>query len=433
MGACSQAMFRDPPSHPSRTLHRARLFYALKTRKIPTRTAPSPAGLNVSSSSATPDHDSTQSLEFTFTPTRKHIAALLRRRARLSLATRFVCSRLFVRSRPALRCVALSPLSLSHAKLSAFYLQLSQQLGAGLTLAQSLAARSPAPAADCARLVRLIHDGEIVAKVFTAAGNWLPEEDRPFLAAAAATGRLPLILRTLSARHAHLGTLQRRVAFSCLYPLGVLHFGSLVFALFRLINWETGIHWSTPGFIGGVLMILLPFWGSVIGLAVLMRRRNPIAATFLSLLPAIGGYRREQALADFAFALGNLLEAGAPIADAWHSAGEIANSTRIAAAAAAVHAQILRGGAPGAVINSQRVFPPDFVTLYQTGEVTGSLDKNLIHLAEIHQDRARQKLAFAAVLYPGLLFFAVAALVLSIVISAYSGYIGNINKMLDGM
>jgi len=389
--------------------------------------------LNVSSSSPAPDHGSPQALELTFKPTLKHIAARCGPPRSFIARDSFCLLAAFVRSRPALPCVALSPLSLSHAKLSAFYLQLSQQLGAGLTLAQSLAARSPAPAADCARLVRLIHDGETVAKVFTAAGTWLPEEDRPFLAAAAATGRLPLILRTLSERHAHIGTLQRRVAFSCLYPLGVLHFGSLVFALFRLINWETGIHWSTPGFIGGVLMILLPFWGSVIGLAVLMRRRNPLAATFLSLLPAIGGYRREQALADFAFALGNLLEAGAPIADAWHSAGEIANSPRIASAAAAVREQILRGGAPSAVINSQRVFPHDFVALYQTGEVTGSLDKNLIHLAEIHQDRARQKLAFAAVLYPGLLFFAVAALVLFIVISAYSGYIGNINKMLDGM
>jgi general secretion pathway protein F/type IV pilus assembly protein PilC len=324
-------------------------------------------------------------------------------------------------------------LSLSHAKLSAFYLQLSQQLGAGLTLAQSLAARSPAPEADCARLVRLIQEGEPVTAIFDDAGDWLPREDRPFLVAAAATGRLPLILKTLSERHAHLGALQSRVAYSCLYPVGVLHFGALVFGFFRLLNWETGIHWSTPGFVGGVLMILLPFWGAAIGLTILIRRRNPLAATFLNLLPAIGGYRREQALADFAFALGNLLEAGAPIADAWRSAGEIANSPRIAAAAAAVRKQILCGGAPGVVINAQRVFPHDFVALYQTGEATGSLDKNLIHLSEVHQDRARQKLTFAAVLYPGMLFFAVAALVLYIVISAYGGYIGNINKMLEGM
>ena len=339
----------------------------------------------------------------------------------------------FVRSPPAPGWVALSALSLSHAKLSAFYLQLSQQLGAGLTLAQSLEARSPAPAADCTRLVGLILAGEPAAVVFDSAGSWLPVEDRPFLKAAAITGRLPLILKTLSARHAHLGNLQSRVAFACLYPVGVLHFGALVFGFFRLIDWEKGIQWSTPAFVGGVLMILLPFWGAVAALTVLIRRRSPLATTFLNLLPAIGAYRREQALSDFAFALGHLLEAGAPIADAWRSAGDIADSPRIAAAAAAVREQILCGGAPGAVIKAQQVFPHDFVALYQTGEVTGGLDKNLLHLAEVHQDRAHQKLTFAAVLYPGMLFFAVAGLVLYIVISAYGGYIGNINKMLEGM
>ncbi len=327
----------------------------------------------------------------------------------------------------------MSSLSLSHPKLSAFYLQLSQQLGAGLTLAQSLAAPSPAPYADCARLLRLIHDGEPVDRIFASAGDWLPEEDRPFLIAAADTGRLPLILKTLSERHAHLGALQNRVVYTCLYPVGVLHFGSLVFAFFRLIDWQSGIHWSTPRFIAGALMILLPFWISAILLFVLTRRRNPFAMFFLNLLPAIGGYRRQQALADFAFSLGHLLEAGAPIEDAWRNAGQIANSPRIAAAAEDIRTHILDGGAPGARLMSHRVFPHDFVALYQTGETAGGLDKNLLHLAQIHQERANQKLSLAATIYPGLLFFTVAGLVLYIVITAYAGYYGTINKMMDGM
>jgi type II secretory pathway component PulF len=338
-------------------------------------------------------------------------------RARLPRCSAFLCSRL----------------SLSHAKLSAFYLQLSQQLGAGLTLLQSLGAPSPAPAADCARLAGMIRSGSPAADVFAAAGNWLPQEDRPFLAAAAETGRLPLILKTLADRHAHLGTLKGRVLFTCLYPLGVMHFGSLVFAMFRLINWETGIHWSAPRFFGGVAMILLPFWISGIVLTTGIKRRNPLAIGLLNLLPAIGGYRREQALSDFAFSLGHLLEAGAPIADAWRSAGKIANSPRIEAAAESIRAQILLRAAPGALLPAHRVFPHDFISLYQTGEATGSLDKNLLHLAQVHQERAHQKLSFAAYLYPGLLFFAVAGLVMFIVIKAYAGYVGNIEHMLNGM
>jgi len=330
-------------------------------------------------------------------------------------------------------CVGLAVLPLSHAKLSAFYLQLGQQLGAGLTLAQSLAARSPAPPKDCQRLVNLITAGEPVAAVFAAAGDWLPQEDRPLLIAAADTGRLPLILHTLSARHAEIGTIQNRVLLACLYPLGVLHFGSLVFALFRLIDWEKGLNWSFAGFISGVFMILLPVWGLGITFTILIRRRNPAALALLDLLPAIGGYRKHQALADFSFALGHLLEAGAPIAAAWSSAGLISGSARISEAAEDIRERILMGEAPGAHLASHRVFPGEFVSFYLNGESTGGLDKSLLHVAGLEQARASQRLTFAAMLYPGILFFGVAMMVAYIVISAYAGYIGNINRMLDGM
>jgi type II secretory pathway component PulF len=322
-------------------------------------------------------------------------------------------------------------LPLSHAKLAAFYLQLSQQLGAGLTLAQALSERSSAPADDCASLVSQIENGATVATLFTSAGDWLPNEDRPFLIAAAETGKLPIILKALSQRHELLGAQQSRMIFSSLYPLGVLHFGALVFSFFRLINWEKGLQWSTLGFIGGVLMIILPFWTGAIVLTVLVRRRNPLALKFLDLLPAVGGFRRHQALADFAFSLGHLLEAGAPIGSAWKQAGKIANSPRIEVAAQAICSAIDSGTAPGTLLKSHAVFPDEFVTLYRTGERSGSLDQNLLHLAELHFERAQKQLKLAAALYPGLLFFAVAGLVLYIVVSSYAGYLKSITDMLN--
>ncbi len=322
---------------------------------------------------------------------------------------------------------------LSHAKLAAFYLQISQQLGAGLTLAQALSDRSAAPADDCAQLVRRIENGEPVEAIFTAAGNWLPVDDRPFLIAAAQTGRLPRILKNLGERHEQLGLQQGRMVMSCLYPVGVLHLGALVFALFRLINWETGLQWSTLKFIGGALMIVLPFWGSVGLTRWLIARRNPLTLQVLNWLPAIGGYRRQQALANFAYALGHLLEAGAPIGSSWRQAGRIANAPRIAAAADSIVAAIDRGEAPGRHLNAHAVFPADFVSLYRTGETTGNLDQNLLLLASTHQECADQQLKLAASIYPTLLFFAVAGLVLYIVISAYSGYLRNIDQLLTNM
>ena len=57
---------------------------------------------------------------------------------------------------------------------------------------------------------------------------------------------------------------------------------------------------------------------------------------------------------------------------------------------------------------------------------------NLLLLAELHQAKAHNRLKFAAMLYPGLLFLAVAGMVLYIVISLYAGYLGSIIKVIDG-
>ncbi len=323
-------------------------------------------------------------------------------------------------------------MSLSHRQLAACYLQLSQQLGAGMTFLQALQTPSPIPAGERRRLAELIAAGHPMAKVFGAAGGWLPETDRPFLIAAADSGRLPLVLQAMSERHDHLGKLRGRVILACLYPVGVLHFGALVFAFFRLIDWERGIQWDPLRFLLGIAMILGPFWLGAVLLTTLVRRRNPLALGFLNLLPAIGGYRRNQALADFSFALGQLLTAGTPIGAAWQSAGGVANSPRIARAATAIAADIARRETPGTHLGEHRVFPSEFTAVYRTGEVTGSLEQSLLHLSGVYQERARQRLAFAAALYPGLLFFAVAGLVLYIVVSFYAGYIGGILKMIDG-
>ncbi len=318
-------------------------------------------------------------------------------------------------------------------KLSIFYRQLAQQLSAGLTLAQALRAPSPAPAGDCFRLALLIERGASVNQTVAAAGDWLPEADRPFLVVAAESGRLPVVLANLADRHAQMAQTRRRVVIASLYPLGVFHFGAVLFPFLRLIDFEQGLQWSAPAYIGGLLALLVPVWGGGILLWLGVRRRHPLALGLLNLLPAIGGFRKHQALADFSFALGNLLEAGAPIDRAWLSAGEIARSPRLEKAARAMHERIVEGEAPGAWLKRTGVFPADYVARYQTGEATGSLDTTLLALAAEHQASANQRLAAAAMIYPGLLFAAVAGMIGWFVISFFRQYYGMINSMLDGM
>ncbi len=317
-------------------------------------------------------------------------------------------------------------------KLAIVYHNLAQLLGAGVTLAQALRSPSPAPGADCYRLAELIESGASIAEVIGAAGDWLPQSDRPFILAAAGSGRLPLVLQNLAARHEQIGATRRRVIFACIYPVGVFHFAALIFPFLRMINFEKGIQGGVSNYVAGVLTILVPVWVGAGLLFFLVRRENSLALRLLDLLPAIGGYRKNQALADFAFALGNLLEAGAPIGQAWRDSGRIARSRRILAASQAIEDLIEGGLAPGPNLHKYRVFPADFVARYQTGETSGGLEKALLVVAADYQIRANQRLAAASMLYPGLLFGAVALMVAYVVIGFFMNYIGTLNRIMDG-
>ena len=324
-------------------------------------------------------------------------------------------------------------MSLPHDKLSIFYRQLAQQLAAGLTFAQALRSPSPAPAGDAFRLAGMAEGGQPMNAIIAAAGTWLPVSDRPFLVAAAASGRLPLVLANLSDRHAQISLTRRRVILACLYPVGVFHFAAILFPFLRLIDFERGLQWSFAAYLGGLLAILVPVWGGAILLWWLIRRENPLALGLLNLLPAIGGYRKHQALADFSFALGNLLEAGAPIGQSWLDAGNIARSRRLRAASEKIHKRIMVGEAPGPLLAGTHAFPHDFIARYQTGETTGSLEGSLLSLAADHQATANGRLTAASILYPSLLFGMVALMIGWLVISFAMKYYGTINHMLDTM
>jgi len=321
---------------------------------------------------------------------------------------------------------------LSHEKLSAVYQQLAQQLAAGLTLAQALRAPSPAPAGDTFRLASLAESGVSMTEIVAAAGDWLPQADRPFLLAAARSGRLPRVLMNLAERHAQMALTRRRVVLACLYPAGVFHFAAVVFPFLRLIDFEVGLRWNLWAYLGGLAAILLPVWGGAVLLWTLIRRDHPLALGLLDALPVISGYRKNQALADFSFALGNLLDAGAPIGKAWLDAGVIARSRSVGAAAKVVDGRIQLGERPGPHLGRLRVFPPEFVARYQTGETTGGLDNALLALAADHQAIANQRLGVASKVYPGLLFAAVAVMVGCFVIRFAMQYSTMINSIVDG-
>lgn len=321
---------------------------------------------------------------------------------------------------------------LPHASIAVFHEQLGRQLSVGLTLAQSLRAPSPAPAADTFALAARAEAGESAAAIFAAAGPWLPAEDRPFLAAGARAGRLPAVLAHLAARHRRLAETRRRAFLASLYPLGVFHFAALVFALVRLIDFERGFSGGFGAFALNVSEVLIPVWALAAFVVWSVRRRLPFMLAVLDRLPAIGAYRKTQARADLAFALGLLLESGVSVSEAWRVAGDLTDSPRLARAAAGLAEVAECGRPPGPELAATGLFPSAFVQLYLTGETAGNLEGALLSVAAEEQAAAERALGRATIIYPGLLFACVIGMVAYIVLSFALRYVEMINKALSG-
>ncbi|RRJ95464.1 type II secretory pathway protein [Opitutaceae bacterium TAV4] len=321
-------------------------------------------------------------------------------------------------------------MALSHKKISAWYLQLAQQLEAGLPLIAAIRGNAGAPKPDRDAMVRRLEDGMSFPDALDAAGPWLPRGDRLFLATASIAGRLPHTLRNLSSRHGQLAAASGRVVMACIYPVVILHVALLMFPLLRMLDWERGFQWDESAYLGSLAVTLLPLWALGVTGFVLAKRESPLWDRALSLLPIFRRYRREQALADFCFALGNLLDAGAPIGDAWIAAGRSSRSPALIAAARSIRDTVQGGGLPGTRLEEFSCFPDDFVTMYRTGETAGQLDSNMIRLAGLHQDYAGARLKMASLFYPGVVFGIVAVVVGYHVIRFILGYVDKLNSLM---
>jgi len=316
-------------------------------------------------------------------------------------------------------------MALGNRQLGRFYHQLAQPLAAGLPLpaALRLATRTGAPAAALEAMAKKIETGGSFDDALGLAASWLPASDRLALSAAAATGGLPRILQQLSARHAQLGAARLRVLLACAYPTALLHAGLLLLPVARMINWEKGFEWSLPAYLQTLALSLGSLWFIVSIFWILIRRKNRALRRVILRLPAVGAYLRAQSLADFSFALATYLEAGVPIGPAWRTAGSVASSAELQAAAIAAEQLVNRGIAPGSNLPAWACFPPDFVGIYQTGEATGQLEASLHRWSAQSQETAHRALNFATVLYPAGIFLIIGGSVVYYIVTLYAGYL----------
>ncbi|MFT4901197.1 MAG: type II secretory pathway component PulF [Lentimonas sp.] len=319
----------------------------------------------------------------------------------------------------------------SHKLLEKWYQQLSQQIEAGIPLAEAILGSAGPPLLGRRQIVQKIQDGYPLHEVLQQAPNWLPRADRSFISAGHDSGRLPQTFATLSLRHKQIGANLAKVVVSLIYPLGMLHMAALVLPVITMIDFEAGFQWDAGRYFSLCLVLLAPCWALIGLILFLIKTEHSFLPLFMRSIPVLRAYSRAQALANFSNALGIFLETGMGIETAWQRSVSLSNDPKIYKAYQSIKEVIAQGGDPSSSLGQHAVFPADFVSYYTTGAKTGKLDQNLLTVGAGYQAQANQAMTFAAILYPTLLFAAVAGLIAYSIFKIYGGYLDLLLKMME--
>jgi type II secretory pathway component PulF len=311
----------------------------------------------------------------------------------------------------------------SHQQLAHWYNRLGQQMEAGVTLAEALRFCDGVPAAGREAMAQQIESGEAIEKVLKDAPRWLPQPDRLFLVAAMRTGHLPQTLKNLAERHNRFGATQLKVILGLIYPIGVFHAAALLLPLTRMIDYEAGFLWDASSYATQALLFLAPVWAIFISIYLLAQSQSPLLSRILRCLPLLGRYSWMQAMADLSYALGTFIHAGVPAPAAWRLSVDLTGEPKFRRALQHLEPVFEQGLEPGSYLEDTPCFPEAFRSYYKAGVQSGYLDENMLRAGHQFQEQANQAMTFASILYPSLILFGVAALVIVNIFQVYGNYL----------
>jgi type II secretory pathway component PulF len=319
-----------------------------------------------------------------------------------------------------------------------FYHQLSQLLAAGVTLVSALEMieRSMATRTDLAPLRRVLgalKEGSTLSEALSGTGAWLPRFDIALLHAGEQSGRLPECFRLLSNHYAERARLTRQTIGDLAYPLALLHLAVFLFPFAQFF-----VSGNLVAYLGKTVGVLAPFHLLVLGVIYAFQGRRSEAwrarlEKLLQPLPLLGAGRRALALARLASALEALLSAGVTIIEAWEIAALACGSPAICAAVARWEPRLRTGQTPAEAVRESGVFPDVFTNLYQTGEISGTLDDSLRSLSRYYQEEGTRKLHLLAQWGPRMFYLLVVLLVAIKIVSFWMGYFGQVSDVINSM
>jgi type II secretory pathway component PulF len=324
------------------------------------------------------------------------------------------------------------------SQLSEFYHQLGTMLSAGVTILQTLEQLYRAPPARSLRapirnVLTLLAEGATFSEAMAQNRGWLPSFDLALIEAGEQSGRLDACCRLLADHYRQRAALARRLMAELAYPAFLIHAAIFIVPTLHFIV----LGGSLLGFVTQTFGLLLPIYLVIFLLILACQGRHgegwrAALERVLHPIPVLGQARRNLALARLSAALEALLSAGVNILYGWELAATASGSPALRRAVYAWRPQLQAGLTPAELLRGTPQFPEVFANLYQTGEVSGSLDETLKRLYVMYQDEGARKLKAVVEWTPRVVYVLIASLMVWQIINTFvKGYIGPLKQVLS--
>lgn len=317
------------------------------------------------------------------------------------------------------------------SRLAEFYHQLGTLLAAGMTLVQALDQLGAAPPAEflrkpIQRVLDRLRQGYTFSEAATQLGRWLPSFDLALIRSGELSGHLDTSCKLLAGYYHDRAQIARQVLSDLALPVFIVHAAVFLsaFPAFFLGGGLKQYLLQTVGLLAPFyVLFFLIVWASQSSRGKTWRA---VMEMLLHHVPILGKARRHLALARLAKALEILLNAGVPITDAWPTAAAASASVALERAVQSFPERLQAGESPAELLRNRPEFPPMFVNMYTTGELSGTLDDALKRLFDYYQDDAARKLRALAEWTPRVIYLIVIGVIAFQILAFWTNFYGSL-------
>lgn len=292
------------------------------------------------------------------------------------------------------------------------------------------------------RVTREILQGADVSSALRVEPGYFPELFLDMVEVAEQSGSVPEVLKALGEHYDNMIRLRRaflgQITPSILQLLAAIGIVALLILILGMIAANKGgdadmLGWGLTGTAGAIqfLTMSLGSLAALVGAYYLVAygfKKQRILDGLLLRIPVLGMCLRSFAVARFSWAYSLTAQTGMPIVRSLEASLRATGNGAFRGATGDVCSLVQDGEELSVALRAANVFPEDFLQIVEVAESSGTVPESLARLSPEFEDQARRSLKALAETAGWLVWIAVAGLIVFVIFSIFSKYVGMINN-----